>query len=101
MLSEEMLKAIAARLEDESRDVRQAAVDALITQSRLPLISSQYAKSFFRVLQERSFSERVTWLVIEDISYIALGHKIFRFEGWPDRFTDAIRESQRDLGMPI
>ncbi|KAI3322925.1 ARM repeat-containing protein [Xylariaceae sp. AK1471] len=88
-LSEEFFRAIAARLEDKYSGVKHAAVKTLINQEVLSIIPNQ----------SRSFYEHLSWHVIDKFSYISRGLEEYS-EGCQDQFINAIREAQKDLGIP-
>lgn len=103
-LPEEVLKAVAARLEDQDIGVRWAVVDALGGQSALPKeVLGQFAKSLYPIWLEMSFQEHLSWYVADGISYIDMpvGLRKTRLEDQQNRFRNAIRETQRALGIPL
>ncbi|EXK77341.1 hypothetical protein FOQG_17945 [Fusarium oxysporum f. sp. raphani 54005] len=103
VLPEGVLTAVAAQLEDADGDVRRAALDVLEGQSALSEeVLSQYVNSLYRIWLERSFEEHLSCYIADETSYnhMLVGPREVRLEGQQDRFRDAVRETQKALGIP-
>ncbi|KAH6971507.1 hypothetical protein BKA56DRAFT_677610 [Ilyonectria sp. MPI-CAGE-AT-0026] len=103
-LPKDILQAVVAQLEDQDMSVRQAVVDALGGQLALPKeVLGQFAKSIYPIWLEKSFREHFSCYVANGICYIDMpvGLREVRLEDQQDRFKGAIREAQRNLGIPL
>jgi hypothetical protein len=97
-----VLQAIAARLEDDDRKVRQAAVKVLQGQASLPLDTLyQYLKPLYRALLEVSFEEPISFLVTNGSSYIAVDNRTVLLQCFQGQPVKEIRETQENLDVPL
>ncbi|KAI1169450.1 ARM repeat-containing protein [Nemania sp. FL0916] len=87
-LPESVLRDIASFLKSENKDVIQAASEILITRKSLHLIANQHVKYLYQALLEQN-----------GVSYITLENEEIS-EKLPDDFTLAVREAQRQYGIP-
>jgi hypothetical protein len=94
VLSPEILKSIAARLENKDDGV-------LTGQPVLPLESlGPYSHSLYRALLYASFHEPIIWSHINALSYISVDDTEVSLDCLHSRAREAIRETQGALGVP-
>lgn len=97
-----VLRALTTRLSDEFVAVRRAVLDALAGQRALPgtiLTSPDLYPTFLA----QSFDGPLCCYVEDGASYLELSAGLgkVRLEGQPDEFRAAMRERQRELGVPV
>ncbi|KAI0487708.1 ARM repeat-containing protein [Xylaria cf. heliscus] len=95
-LPKELLSALISRLWDRHNDIISLIV---LDQRALSLIPEHHVRDFYKVLLEQSMREHLSWHVVDGTSYITHGLKEYS-EVLPDHLTNAIREAQKELGVP-
>ncbi|KAI1820273.1 ARM repeat-containing protein [Xylaria intraflava] len=101
VLPVDILQTLMPHLEDTSVPVRQRVAMTIVIQRALYLVPEQHIKFFYEALLcESAGSTDISWHVIRGTSYFTRGSEEYS-EGWPDRFTDAIRKAQEELGVPL
>jgi hypothetical protein len=96
-----MLQGIAARLEDESIDVRWAAIKTLVNQAALSLeVLGPYVKPLYNALLQKSFKEHLYWCA-SDRAFVGVGLRHVSLSCKQEHQPSAeIWEIRNHLGVP-
>ncbi|KAI0538646.1 ARM repeat-containing protein [Xylaria digitata] len=94
-----VLQSITSCLGDAEDDASQATARIICRQGDLSFIPIEKIKPFYRALLRNAQYQDVTWQDVDNMSHITVGHDNY-VSIWPDGFKDAIRDAQKEIGVP-